>query len=1158
MITIYHVASRLCHQLAMLSLRSWLVLSILCPASRAQIILDGSLGSQGPLVGPDYTIPARLGQIYGHTLFHSFGMFNIRTGESATFTGPHAIDNILSRVTGGQRSLIDGTLRSEIPGANLYLLNPAGVLFGPNATLDVKGSFHVSTADAIWLRDGGVFHAHLAEQSVLTVAPPAAFGFLRPNPAAIRLQGSALTVPEGKTVSIIGGNVTMRGGTITAPGGQSHLVSVASPGEVEFAPPGQRPTLTVNTVERFGTVTLSDAALIDVSGARGGAITLRSGHLRLDQSRMRADTQGERNGARVGVDIDVTDTVTLINRSFITAQALGAGDAGAIRLEAEHVRINESAVSARADIAVRGRMGKITLDVGTLTLTHGGVVENIGFGGPGKRGTIIIRATDSVTITGQASSSFPSGIFSSGINRTGGRVVVKAPVVRLTDGGVITTVTGGGSARGGEIVINAGTLTIRGESGLTSSSTGAGRAGTVIVRAMDSVIIAGQGGGLFSAALGGGGAGSIILRAPTVRLTDGGMISVKTRGEGQGGEIVLKTGQLSLSGGARIDSSTQGTQPGGRVTVTAWDTVTILGQGSGLFSETAGGGEAGRIRLRAPRVHLADGGSISTMTSEDSRAGDIVVRAGTLRLMDGGRIDSSSVGTTVTSGSGGDIALTARTVQLADGALISVAAAGPGNAGHITIPARETVQSTNSALTTTANAGRGGTITIRANRAMSLTATDISATVTGGSQPGGSITLTTPALTVRGGQVAAETQGNGRAGNITLAVGTLTAQGATLSSSSAEAAIGDAGTVTIHGVAGAGTPATTVRLTDSTLQTRAEGTGAGGAITIAASESLTLQNTTLSATVNNGADTPGKSRADMTLRAPTLTLLGAHLEAETTGTRSAGSILLAAETVVAQETAITSSSTGTAAGNAGTITIRGLRGPATVAENVTLTRSRVATEATAADGGDIQIQARDIVWLRESQLTTAVRSGEGRGGNVRIDAGFVILDQSQMQADAFGGPGGNVRIVAHKAFLADPNSRVSASSALGIDGLVNIQAPVANISESVAALPQTFARAPEVLYERCAARLWEGQVSTLIARGTEGLPPRPGGVLPSWLSNIQGSPVHPGEVQESLGPEGVPSRPGELRLDDNQHLRVSPPPVEVFSPVVRNLECPKW
>ena len=92
----------------------------------------------------------------GNNLFHSFGQFNVQTGESATFTGSSTVENVIGRVTGGQQSLIDGQLRSEMPQANLYLLNPSGVLFGPNATLDVPGSFHVSTADYLKLGDNGL------------------------------------------------------------------------------------------------------------------------------------------------------------------------------------------------------------------------------------------------------------------------------------------------------------------------------------------------------------------------------------------------------------------------------------------------------------------------------------------------------------------------------------------------------------------------------------------------------------------------------------------------------------------------------------------------------------------------------------------------------------------------------------------------------------------------------------------------------------------------------------------------------------------------------------------------------------------------------------------------------------------------------------------
>ena len=134
-----------------------LLLSSLLTISQAQITLDGSLGPRGALRGPNYTISDGMGQIRGPNLFHSFGQFNLSKGESATFTGPNTIANILSRVTGGSPSSIDGTIRSQIPGANLFLLNPSGVIFGPNASLDVSGSFHVSTANVLRFSDGATW-----------------------------------------------------------------------------------------------------------------------------------------------------------------------------------------------------------------------------------------------------------------------------------------------------------------------------------------------------------------------------------------------------------------------------------------------------------------------------------------------------------------------------------------------------------------------------------------------------------------------------------------------------------------------------------------------------------------------------------------------------------------------------------------------------------------------------------------------------------------------------------------------------------------------------------------------------------------------------------------------------------------------------------------
>ena len=111
----------------------------------AQIVLDGKFGSSGTLSGPNYTITPGMGATRGNNLFHSFSQFNLQSGQSANFTGPANIQNILSRVTGSSPSSINGTISSDIPGANFFFINPNGVIFGPKAAVNVSGSFAVST-----------------------------------------------------------------------------------------------------------------------------------------------------------------------------------------------------------------------------------------------------------------------------------------------------------------------------------------------------------------------------------------------------------------------------------------------------------------------------------------------------------------------------------------------------------------------------------------------------------------------------------------------------------------------------------------------------------------------------------------------------------------------------------------------------------------------------------------------------------------------------------------------------------------------------------------------------------------------------------------------------------------------------------------------------
>jgi filamentous hemagglutinin family protein len=149
---------------------------------QAQIVTDGTVSHKVSLSGPQMNIGADLGVRVGDNLFHSFEKFGIASGQTATFTGPQSIKNVISRVTGGEVSLINGTLRSTVGQADLYFLNPAGVVFGPNARLDVPGSFYVSTEHELRLADGTLFSAADKAGSGLSVAPPEAFGFLDRSP----------------------------------------------------------------------------------------------------------------------------------------------------------------------------------------------------------------------------------------------------------------------------------------------------------------------------------------------------------------------------------------------------------------------------------------------------------------------------------------------------------------------------------------------------------------------------------------------------------------------------------------------------------------------------------------------------------------------------------------------------------------------------------------------------------------------------------------------------------------------------------------------------------------------------------------------------------------------------------------------------------------
>ena len=204
---------------------------------RADVVFDGTLGPAGTLSGA-FEISNAYGTQVGPNLFHSFTTFNVNAGESATFTSNFAgpTTNVIGRITGGALSTIDTVIIEHDPGRELVDHQPAGLVFGANAVLDVDGGFHASTADFLLLGDGSRFDATAVAGTVLTIANPVAFNFLDPTIAPISGGAVLLEVGQGQRLSLVGGDVMLNGTTLHAPNGAIALRQRRRRGHLEYRP----------------------------------------------------------------------------------------------------------------------------------------------------------------------------------------------------------------------------------------------------------------------------------------------------------------------------------------------------------------------------------------------------------------------------------------------------------------------------------------------------------------------------------------------------------------------------------------------------------------------------------------------------------------------------------------------------------------------------------------------------------------------------------------------------------------------------------------------------------------------------------------------------------------------------------------------------------
>jgi filamentous hemagglutinin family protein len=775
----------------------------------------------------DITGGTRPGGASGTSLFHSFGDFNVPTNNIVNFLNAGSIDlngnvlppnlptsNILGRVTGGDPSVIFGMIQTNGPNgfgaANLFLINPAGFLFGPNATVNVGGMVSFTTADYLRLTDA-TFNAvpNTVDDALLTAMPVAAFGFLGPNAASIVVQGSTLKVAEGQALSLIGGNrsfgmatetatgnfvpsgevsppgVVIAGGTLSAPSGHISIVSVDSAGEVIPAPPNESGGLNVSSFSDLGRVELSEGTMVDVStmldadfnpvSTQGnGTVSIRAGQLVLNTTSITALNFGATDGATSAVNIDVQSDTT-VNRSSI--QTFTLDTAG----------------------------GDITITSGSLALTESEVFA--GTSGVGSGGDIAISTTGPISITTsfvQATSETDGAVGSINISATSAN-----GSITVGEGGLIRTVSG--PQNGGAIMVQADqNVTIENGGIVVTSAPLIGTAGDITITAGETVTVSGPSDTHYTviATSASGGddptttskAGDILITATNVLLQDNAQIDSEALAAQPGNLTITATDSVSMSGGSRIRLGVRD-QSGGAIDISAQS---VSMSSASIRTRAGGSGDAGAITLNGTTLTLTDS-QIAASTHASGRGGDVLITAQKNLDVNGQFTDESGdvspagvFSQTFSSGDGGNITLTAgQSFAISTGASVSASSTGTGNAGNIDITAGSQFRMTNSSVTTEATQSGGGAIKITTDPSgtVQLTNSTISASVLDGTGGGGSVNIDPQFVILANSHILA-TAVQGAGGNIFITTTLLLPDGNSVISASSQ--FGQSGTVTIQ------------------------------------------------------------------------------------------------------------------------------------------------------------------------------------------------------------------------------------------------------------------------------------------------------------------------------------------------------------------------
>lgn len=884
-------------------------------AARAQIVTDGSLGPAQALAGPAYTIAPGLGRIVGNNLFHSFNQFDLVQGDSATFTGPSTLQNIVARVTGGASS-IDGTLATQTGGTPaLFLINPAGIVFGPHASLHLEGAFHVSTADYLRFADGARFQANLGNGSSVTAAPPAAFGFLSQTPAALAIDGATLAVKSGATIDAVAGDLAITGGGLATAGGAIRVMAAGATGEVPLDPMDTDHL----TVTSLGTASLTQGATINVgngtSAANGGRIDIRAGSIRIDNSAVTADSLRGARGRPGQVSVSADD-LTISNGGAISASTFGNGNGGSLTIavrdtldiEGDPATALPTGILADSEASAAGNAGNITVTAGIIRLGNGGQVSSSTFG-RGNGGDINLATAGTLEIDGAPylDQQHVTGVFSFRERALGlasskgnaGNVQVVAGSISLKDAGVISSSTLGDGNGGAVTVSAAGAIEI---DGAGSPDLGFGFGSTGILSEADSASFAT-----------GGGAGPVTVHAASIRLSGNGKISSDSGTSGGAGDIAVTAPVVTIDGGS-ISSTTFVSGKGGKVQVTADGSLSLLNAGT-ILTQTTGSGAAGEINVEAGTMALSGGALLSSSSSGSGTAGTVGVTVAGDFSADGsgGGLLSQAVG----SGDARDVSLSAANVTFSGGAKASSDAGvagdplGVGVAGAVSVTARDSVLVTGLASAISAdalgpNSGRAGKVAVTGS---SVTVADHGAisTTAAGPGDGGDIKITADEVLIDGGRIDAASSGAGSSGTIDIDPRSIVIQNQGVVSALASGA-GASGRIRLA------TDSLVIR--DSSVTTTSA-RGGGGEIAIQTTGLFSVTHGLVTTTVHGGTQTAGNIDASSGL----LVLGSSFLSANADRGRGGNLTVTVNGLVQTPDSAITASSN---AGLNGTVAVSSL------------------------------------------------------------------------------------------------------------------------------------------------------------------------------------------------------------------------------------------